>query len=297
MAEIVHYLERFLDLPPHRIPILDLPHFEELSSTMIEDAALQCRGDWGLGDGPIRNLTHALELNGVVVCRDRMHHDSLDAFSLFVDGRPYIALSADKGVFVRSRMDAAHELGHLILHRSVTEAERNDKAKFKQLEKQAFRFASAFIMPEKSFLSSLWTPSLDAFRDLKEEWGAAIAAMIMRSKDLGIISDDQCTRMWMNLGRRGWRKEEPLDQFLKPEQPQMLKQSIETIVDAGARSKAEILSDLPFAAGDIETLCSLSPNYLGEDSATPESPAQGIRRQRKYHQLSQRLAVAFFDLG
>lgn len=56
--------------------------------------------------------------------------DEIDAFSLWRDDRPYIFLNTSKSA-ERSRFDAAHELGHLVLHRQGTP--RADKLRKRQM--------------------------------------------------------------------------------------------------------------------------------------------------------------------
>jgi hypothetical protein len=56
-----------------------------------------------------------------------------------------IILFADKGKKDRSRFDAAHELGHLVMHGPSTPEEQ-----LKEVERQAHQFAAAFLTPETS---------------------------------------------------------------------------------------------------------------------------------------------------
>jgi len=48
-------------------------------------------------------------------------------------------------------MDAAHELGHLVLHRHLKEKNLTEIGAFKEIERQAFYFAGAFLLPERAF--------------------------------------------------------------------------------------------------------------------------------------------------
>src|SRR5262249_5990128 len=155
------------------------------------------------------------------VVRDYLEADTLDALSEWLEpeGIPFIVLNADKESAVRSRFDLAHELGHLILHRSVTPDDLKKKPLFRQIEKQAFRFAGALLLPQRPFLADLHALSLDALRALKSKWKVAIAAMIHRLSDLGVLTEEQEKRFWINYARRGWRGREPLDDQLPCEMP------------------------------------------------------------------------------
>jgi hypothetical protein len=50
--------------------------------------------------------------------------------------------------------------------------------------------------------------------------------MIMRCRQLEIISDDYATRVHKYLGARAWCRRQPLDDQFLPEQPRLLERSI-----------------------------------------------------------------------
>jgi Zn-dependent peptidase ImmA (M78 family) len=54
--------------------------------------------------------------------------------------RPLLILGADKESAARSRLDAAHELAHLVIHRNVPEPLLNHKPTLAFMEAQANRF-------------------------------------------------------------------------------------------------------------------------------------------------------------
>jgi Zn-dependent peptidase ImmA (M78 family)/transcriptional regulator with XRE-family HTH domain len=267
LKQIVAYLREYLDFPTVRLPRVDLPaNILELSGNQIESIAQECRAFWGLGSGPIADFILCLENNGVIVSRGALEAEKLDAFSEMAnDGTPYIFLTADKQSAVRSRLDAAHEVGHLILHRNIEEKQFNNPKIYKQLEDQAFRFGSAFLLPEKAFTSELWSPTLDAFRSLKERWRVSIGAMIKRCEELEMITEQETKRLFINYNRREWRIREPFDDTLIAEQPRLLRRSFELLISEGVKTRAQILLDLPFAPTDIEDLACLPSGYLTQE--------------------------------
>ena len=268
LKEIVSYLKTHLDFPRVNLPGLSIPRdVLRLTDDAIEDAANECREYWRIGDGPIADLILFLENNGIIVSRSNLGAEKLDAFSQWADndGCPYIFLTADKNSAARSRLDAAHELAHLILHRDVHPKQFANTKNYKILEDQAFRFASAFLLPAGSFTSELWMPTLDAFRSLKERWRVSIGAMIRRSHELELLTDDEAKRMWINYNRRNWRKVEPLDDRLQPEQPRLLRRSFELLVQEQIRTRDQIRLELPFSVSDIEELATLPRGFLTGD--------------------------------
>lgn len=178
------------------------------------------------------------------------------------DGRPYILIASDKQTCVRSRMDAAHELGHLVLHHSLNQNALNNSSDFKEIERQAFEFAGAFLLPAESFATEVWSPSLGTFVALKERWKVSIAAMIMRCAKLNMVTEEGSRRLWKHYSSRGWRKCEPLDDTLIPENPRLLSRSVKLLIDEGVQSRDELLNEFQLSAQDVEVLCGLPRGFM-----------------------------------
>ncbi len=283
LKEITAYLKEYFDFPELNLPGFKVPRgVGEIDSDLIEHLAEDCRRFWGLGSGPISDVVQLLENNGVVVSRTPLGAEKLDAFSQWCgeDESPYIVLSADKGSAARSRFDAAHELGHLVLHADLSDAEIAEE--HSMIEDQAHRFAAAFLLPARSFQRELVRPTLDGFLTLKWTWKVSIGMMIQRAQHLGMLRGDQVTRAWINLSRRGWRQEEPLDNRLPVERPMLLRRCIEVLVQEGHRSADQILADLRLPASDVEELCGLPDDFFRESSerAFPRPKPRLVRQDR-----------------
>ncbi len=263
MLEVSDYLLEYLDLPELNLPDLGMPtDFRKIDSLMIESAAEQVRQYWLLGRSPIANLVKTLESNGIVVWRTTTEAETLDAFSEYRLPHPMIVLSSDRSNYFRSRFDAAHELAHLILHRNVTEKVIRRSSEYKVIENQAHHFASAFLLPAKEFSDELWDISIDAFRSLKPTWNCSIAMMIMRSKQLNLVDENQGKRLWINLSRRGWRKQEPLDDLVEPELPELMLKSFNLLLNEGIKTKEQIQTDLMLSTSDVERFVGFENGYL-----------------------------------
>lgn len=269
LKEIVAYILRFVRLPVINFPKLEVPSEpRDLDYQRIEQLATGLRRFWGLGDGPISNVTLLLENNGTIVSRIELGADTLDAFSGWspADGRPYVFQGADKESAVRSRYDTAHEVGHLILHRDIDRTRLNDPIVFRLLEDQAHRFAGAFLLPSASFADDFYIPTLDMIRSLKPKWIVSIGMMIYRAQELGFVTPEQARRLWINYNRRGWKSREPLDDTIKIEKPCLLRRAFEVLVEKGRMPRQNIISELPFNRADVEKLANLPDGYLDEDS-------------------------------
>lgn len=272
MKEIADYIATYFDLPALNIPTIDLS--EDVGFDFIERASREIREYWNIKPGPMPDAIECLENNGILISRIHVNADKLDAFSQWSDhfDLPFIVLSRNKASAARQRFDVLHELVHIVLHSNVSQRRLNDRAYYKNIEKQADQIASAILLPAEEFTSELYAPSLDAFLTLKERWGASVAAMIMRCKSLDLIDDDEATRLWINYNRRGWRNGEPLDGKMEKEKPHLIRRSFEMLMEENVQSVSQILSALPFPPADIEELADLDPGTLADASLSRAEP-------------------------
>jgi Zn-dependent peptidase ImmA (M78 family) len=267
--DIAVALQEWLELPSVDIPMIETSDHRQIRDEDIEAIAAECRRRWGLGVGPISDMMLAVENAGVIVVREEVGTASMDGVSNWsdLDNRPGILIASDKATAVRSRMDLAHELGHLVLHRYISVRTLHTSADFKEIERQAFHFAGALLLPADSFSAEIFSPSLNTFLVLKERWKVSIGAMVMRSAQLGIVSDEYATRLWKHYSARGWRKSEPLDDVLKAELPRLLARSIRLLIDEGVQSREDLLAEIRLSSNDVESLCALPRGYLNLNSA------------------------------
>lgn len=167
-----------------------------------EAAAVALRSHWCLGDRPIGNLIHLLEKRGVRVFSVAEDSGNLDAFSFWNDGRPHIFLNTLKSG-ERGRYDAAHELGHLVMH-------EHGEPRGRQAEREADSFASCFLMPRSSVAAK--RPrfrNLDALVKAKKHWGVSVLALAYRWHELGLLTDWHYRQVCIEAQKRGYRRREP----------------------------------------------------------------------------------------
>ena len=192
--------------------------FSPRSDEDIETFAVRVRNAFGLGLGPLSHVVRLLENNGVIVTNIPGVNEDVDAFSAWHDHFPMIFLVDEKGSTSRTRFDAAHELGHLLMHVDVTPGDRD-------LERQADRFASAFLLPRETFAPECPTTfRLEHFLELKRRWKVSVAALIRRAYDLGKLSEANYRRAYVFLNKQGLRQREPCEP--EPESPQLLGRAI-----------------------------------------------------------------------
>lgn len=189
------WLEGIFELPAPDIPDLG-------AETDPEVAAEYLRQAWGIGQQPVKNMVHLLESKGVRVFSIAVESRSVDAFSTWKGDTPFVFLNRFKSA-ERSRFDAAHELGHLTMHRHGSPIGRN-------AELEANRFASAFLMPRSGMLAHLpEQPHLQELLRIKKIWNVSVGAVCHRLHELNALSDWYYKSLMIEISRRGYRTHEP----------------------------------------------------------------------------------------
>lgn len=269
--EIVCQVREYVDLPPVNFPKLEVPaELSQLSPAVIESLAAQTRQHWRLGDAPIPHLIRTAESNGAIVVADCLDASTLDALSQWAmpEDLPFVILNDEKESAVRSRLDLAHELGHLVMHRRFPQDYLRKTQQFRDMEQQAFRFGAALLLPEKPFLDDLYSVSLESFRSLKSKWKVSIGMMIRRVQDLEVVDETTAQRLWMNYSRRGWRLREPLDDELPIESPTLLSRAIEFLFSEHLQDREQFFLETALDATDLSRISGLPASAF-----TPMEPA------------------------
>ena len=182
------------------LPRADLP---QVDTSDPEIASEEIRLRWGLGQRPISNLIHLLESRGVRIFSLAEDTLKVDAYSFWRNDTPFMFLNTLKSP-ERSRMDAAHELGHLILH-TQGGSQRDRKA-----EKEAQQFGSALLMPRDSVVSETRRgASLHDIRAAKRHWNVSVANLTYRMYELRMLTEYQYRMRFIEISRSGFHVKEP----------------------------------------------------------------------------------------
>jgi Zn-dependent peptidase ImmA (M78 family)/DNA-binding XRE family transcriptional regulator len=262
-VQIARYFDAFIHFP--KVDLMSSSPTREdgrYNDDEIELAAEECRRAWGLGQGPISNVISLLESKGIGVFRYEVPEEKISAFSFWNGPKPFVFLASDTSSAVRVRFDAAHELGHLILHRGIGPDELEDPKILKLIEGEANRFAGAFLLPRGSFPNEVFTTRLDSFLPLKARWKAAVQAMVVRCKQLEIFDEDQTTNLYKQISFRKWRTHEPLDADIQLEQPRLLSRAAQLIIEAGKKIGSEIQADLQVRVDFLAAVCNVGPDFF-----------------------------------
>jgi Zn-dependent peptidase ImmA (M78 family)/DNA-binding XRE family transcriptional regulator len=236
-VEFFSVIESKFKLPGPAVPSLD--------KFSPEQAAELVRRRWNLGDRPISNMIHLLESKGVRVAALRHEFVDIDAFCFVRDSVPYVFLNTSRSA-ERQRFDAAHELGHLVLH-SEHDMEPSTS---KEREAEANHFAASFLMPRSAILTqSMRSASLERILAARSFWKVSAMAMTHRLHELHLLSDWQYRAICVTLSDQGYRSSEPGG--IVPETSQLLRKVMFGSVDKV--SLREAANDLALYQDDVRS--------------------------------------------
>jgi Zn-dependent peptidase ImmA (M78 family) len=206
-------------------------------------------------------VVHLLESKGIRIFSLPVNAREVDAFSFWKDGTPFVFLNTNKSS-EHSRFDAAHELGHLVLHRH---AEPQGRA----AEREADAFASAFLMPRASVLAfAMRFPSLPGLIQLKKNWITSVAALNYRLHTVGITTDWQYRMLCVQIARSGIRLKEPNE--APRELSQVLPKVFASLHEDGI-TRAKVARELKVPLSELEQLV-FGLAMSGVSSGKPQAP-------------------------
>jgi Zn-dependent peptidase ImmA (M78 family)/DNA-binding XRE family transcriptional regulator len=175
--------------------------FEINNLNDIETAAEQLRMDWNLGSKPIPSVIEMLEEKGIKV----LEVDASDAFQGFyaeANGELVVVINRNDDAF-RKRFTALHELAHITL--KIQEG--------LDVEKCCHSFAGAFLFPKQSVIEAFSAKRKKlSFAELIQQkcyYGISIQALLVRLRNLDIISEATYKGFVIWLTKSGYRTNEP----------------------------------------------------------------------------------------
>lgn len=183
----------------------------------MENAALQVRRKWGLGNDTIASVCRILELVGIKVLELEIEED-VDGLCGWVNKKtPFIVLKKNNVTVERKRFTALHELAHILFPCL-------DEMDYKRKERMCHRFASAILLPKEvvdtyvgKVRDNLTVSELSSLRSM---YGVSVAAIVHRLRDLNVISVDYYNHIFddkikKNLLEEGWGLYPLIDEAVK----------------------------------------------------------------------------------
>ncbi len=176
----------------------------------IEAAAQTVRERWGIGTCAVSNTIELLEDHHIKVVEVEAG-DSYDGMQTWVNGNiPVIAINKDKVKSAdRKRFTVLHELGHLLLPlEGLPEAVK---------EKYCHQFAAALLLPKEAAIAELGLSRtkimIPELGSIKKQYGISMQAIVMRAKDLNIVSESYSKQFFFLVKQMGWKVSEPVEYF------------------------------------------------------------------------------------
>lgn len=179
-----------------------------------DQAADALRGVWYVPDGPIQSVSNLLDRAGVLTIPMHFSTNEMDAIGQWPDGMPPMMFVNTNVPQDRLRFTLVHELAHLLLH------QRSSLSKIGvEVEDEADQFSSAFLMPTREIKPYLRNLTVTKLAPLKRHWKVSMASIIIRARDLKTISPVEERKLWVEFGRNGWKKREPVQLDVAGEDP------------------------------------------------------------------------------
>ena len=208
LAKILQHVE----IGELNIPRMDINDFRG----SVDDIASAVRAYWHIPAGPIKNLVEIIEERGGIILPFDFHSNDIDAISIVVPGTPPLFFINPTIPGDRLRFTLCHELAHVIMH----QCEPNP-----DIELQADRFASQFLMPDNEIRPYLQDLSIAKLMDLKTYWRVSMQSILMKATKLAAITDARSKALWMKIGTSGYRSHEPIE--IQPEVPTLYDEILE----------------------------------------------------------------------
>lgn len=234
LGMVVSMLKESLDFPPLNVPRITASTEEE-----VDKAAAECRRHWGLDpDAPIMQVGRVLERAGIVIIPGVVETKKIDAFSRW-GKNPLVFMNRGAGTHPsRWNFDLAHECAHLVIHRDLPTGSA-------ATEREADRFASAFLLPARGFGREFRVRPFSwqhAF-ELKQRWQVSLAAIVRRARDLSLIDELSYKRAFQQMSYRKWlSRGEPFEPAFQ--EPELFFAAIEALGKVLNKALQEFSQDL-----------------------------------------------------
>jgi Zn-dependent peptidase ImmA (M78 family)/DNA-binding XRE family transcriptional regulator len=223
-------------MPENRIPDIKL--------ATPEAAAAIVRIEWALGVQPVANMIHLLESKGVRVYSLSVKAKEVDAFSTWKGDTPFVFLNVEKSS-EHSRFDAAHELAHLVLHRSGAPVG-------KEAETEAHRFAAAFLMPEEDVRAHTRpNPGIVNLLQWKKRWKVSLSALNFRMHRLGMTTEHHYKKLCVQISAMGGRTSE-MDGI--PRERSLLLEKVLRMLSQDGISRSDIARELAIPTAELDEM-------------------------------------------
>lgn len=229
----IQKLIKDVEFPEYRIPSFNLE-----TEDSPESVAQLTRQHLRIPNGPINNLIKLVEDAGVLVIKYDFDADKIDGLSIHTDYKTPIIFINNSFSSDRQRFTLAHEIGHLVLHF------QKDLDGTRDIENEANRFASEFLMPRKDIAPQFNSSniSISYLGTLKKYWKVSMASLLYKAKELGYLDAGQTKYLYYLFS--GYRKKEPKEFDIPFEWPTLINELTEIYLTDLGYTKEELSESL-----------------------------------------------------
>jgi Zn-dependent peptidase ImmA (M78 family) len=213
-TEVLEWIERYLqielilemDSTQWQSPVVSPRELRDAGEA--EQLAADVRNEWKLGLDPIPNMTELLEEKGLKVLTVALPA-RVSGFTCLVKrsgNQPDLPVIVVNNQFSleRRRLTLAHELAHRLIE--------TDSLSEKEEERATTLFAGVFLVPREHLLREVGKHrnalGYQEIVGLKRLYGVSGAALLMRLRQLDVISESTLIYVFQTIAR-GWRTQEP----------------------------------------------------------------------------------------
>jgi Zn-dependent peptidase ImmA (M78 family)/transcriptional regulator with XRE-family HTH domain len=237
-------------------PKLPIPQYEvDDYHGDMEKIAAQVRKTWGIQRGPIPNLTAVAETAGIFIFHVDLDEADIDGVTISAPALPPCVFLNKSMPADRMRFTLAHEIGHIVLHRFPS----------KDMEREASRFAGAFLVPQIDIFNDLVGERIDlrTLARLKPEWKVAMQSLLYRAQELGFVDMPRAKYLWKQFNIHRFRMREPAELDFEQEKPVLVKRLFDLHIDELGYTIEEMQGVLCMYINDITNLYALQPPKPG----------------------------------
>jgi Zn-dependent peptidase ImmA (M78 family)/DNA-binding XRE family transcriptional regulator len=231
LNQIVGYMNLYSQIIDSFLDCINIPDLNILEWDIDimgspENAAKNLREYWKMPAGRIDNLSKLIEDNGIIIISYPFDDDKMDAYTIHTKrtNKPIIFIN-DNFPDDRKRLNLAHELGHIILHYN-----RFDLSEERDIEKEAYLFASEFLVPNIDYRSQLGRDKLTISKlaSYKNYWKISMLALIKIAEQRRYMSYNEARYLYQLMAP--YRKKEPVE-IIGIEKPRLFSEIISSYIN------------------------------------------------------------------
>lgn len=233
--------------PELSLPRMDLDEF----GGDPEHIAALLRRTWLAPSGPLRDLTSLVERAGCLVVHCDFAALKVDGFTVQLPDMPPCIFINRNQPADRQRFSLAHELGHVVMHQVPSPT----------MEDEANAFAAALLMPARDIRPHLSQRlTLQKLAALKPAWRVSMAALLVRAKTIGAITNSQSQYLWRQLSGMGYKLVEPPELDFRAEEPAVLPEIIRLHLEDLGYDLSELAAALHSSEEELRAWYSVPKN-------------------------------------